>query len=145
MAKTKIVAWTALLLAISTLTSFAGEADIHIPDLDKVAFTIFGQHVSGMAILYVGIVICALGALFGLIQYSQTKALPVHSSMANVSNIIWETCKTYVQQQGKFLVMLWVLIAVCMVFYFVFLPMKDPNNQYSGAQLVGRGLVILLA
>src|SRR4029450_9690872 len=113
---------TVLLFAISCASSFASEADIHIPNLSQVSFTIFGQQISGLAILYVGIVICALGALFGMMQYSQTKALPVHSSMANVSNIIWETCKTYVQQQGKFLIILWALIAVCMAFYFVVLP-----------------------
>ena len=54
--------------------------------------------------MYFGIVMCAIGAIFGLVQYKQTKALPVHESMGNVSNIIWETCKTYLLQQGKFLV-----------------------------------------
>jgi K(+)-stimulated pyrophosphate-energized sodium pump len=145
MAKLKLATWTVLLLAISSTCAWAGEADIHIPDLSQVGFTIFGKQISGLAILYVGIVICALGALFGLMQYSQTKALPVHSSMSNVSNIIWETCKTYVQQQGKFLVVLWALIAACMVFYFVLLPMNDPKNQFSTGALIGRGLVILLA
>ncbi len=68
--------------------------------------------------MYLGLVICAIGAAFGLVQYMQTKALPVHASMANVSNTIWETCKTYLFTQGKFLAILWVLIAACMVYYF---------------------------
>jgi len=59
-----------------------------------------------------------VGAAFGLMQYKQTRALPVHKSMGDVSNIIWETCKTYLWQQGKFLAILWILIAVCMVYYF---------------------------
>ena len=76
---------------------------------------------SSHAILCVGLVICAVGAAFGLLQYKQTRALPVHKSMGNVSNIIWETCKTYLFQQGKFLAALWILIALCMIYYFGFL------------------------
>ncbi len=75
--------------------------------------------------MYVGIFLCFVGAAFGLVQYKQTKALPVHSSMSNVSHTIWETCKTYLFQQGKFLVILWVLIAACMFFYFKVLEEKS--------------------
>jgi K(+)-stimulated pyrophosphate-energized sodium pump len=74
--------------------------------------------VSSHGVLYLGLIICAVGAAFGLMQYKQTRALPVHKSMGDVSNIIWETCKTYLWQQGKFLAILWILIAVCMVYYF---------------------------
>ena len=74
-----------------------------------------------MTILYAGLVICLLGAAFGWVQYLQTRALPVHPRMGDVSNIIWETCKTYLFTQGKFLVGLWVLIAVCMSYYFMVL------------------------
>jgi K(+)-stimulated pyrophosphate-energized sodium pump len=66
-----------------------------------------------------GLVVCVIGAMFGVVQYHQTKNLPVHSSMRAVSNTIWETCKTYLLQQGKFLVILWVLIAVCIAYYFM--------------------------
>ena len=68
--------------------------------------------------MYLGILLCFVGAIFGLVQYKQTKALPVHESMAKVSNTIWETCKTYLFTQGKFLAILWVLIAACMIYYF---------------------------
>ncbi|MBU6400791.1 MAG: sodium-translocating pyrophosphatase [Verrucomicrobia bacterium] len=112
----------------------AGEADIRLPDLAPVQFHLFGGTVSGLALMYVGLVVCAIGALFGLVQYQQTKALPVHETMRNVSNIIWETCKTYLIQQGKFLVILWALIAVCIVYYFVGLQ----GNSF------GHVLVILL-
>ena len=109
-------------LAGATVTTYASEADINIPDLNTVHFDSIG--VSGMALMYFGIVICALGAVFGIVQYKQTKALPVHESMATVSNTIWETCKTYLIQQGKFLSILWVLIALCILYYFVGLESK---------------------
>src|SRR6476660_10283278 len=116
----KKLSWLLLLLAFFGLTTsgFASEADIHIPDLTAVKFDGLGG-VSGITLMYLGIVICAIGAIFGLVQYKQTKALPVHESMANVSNTIWETCKTYLFQQGKFLAILWVLIAACMLYYFM--------------------------
>src|SRR5690606_34223868 len=72
----------------------AGEADIKIPDLSQVSFDALGG-VSGVTLMYAGIVLCVIGAIFGLVQYRQTKALPVHSSMGSVSHTIWETCKTY--------------------------------------------------
>ena len=95
----------------------ASEADIHIPDLTSVKFNGLGG-VSGHTLMMLGIVICAIGALFGIVQYLQTKALPVHESMAKVSHTIYETCKTYLLTQGKLLAILWVLIAACMVVYF---------------------------
>jgi K(+)-stimulated pyrophosphate-energized sodium pump len=111
--------WTILLFTalLATTGAYASEADIKIPDLTQVKFDGLGG-LSGLGLMYFGIVMCAIGAIFGFVQYNQTKALPVHDSMRNVSNIIWETCKTYLLQQGKFLVILWVLIAACMVFYF---------------------------
>src|ERR1043166_2333167 len=104
-------------LAGATVTTYASEADINTVHCDSIG-------VSGMALMYFGIVICALGAVFGIVQYKQTKALPVHESMATVSNTIWETCKTYLIQQGKFLSILWVLIALCILYYFVGLESK---------------------
>jgi K(+)-stimulated pyrophosphate-energized sodium pump len=95
----------------------ASEADIKIPDLSTVKFDGLGG-VTGAMLMYFGILMCAIGAAFGLVQYKQTKALPVHESMAKVSHMIWETCKTYLFTQGKFLAILWVLIAACMIYYF---------------------------
>jgi K(+)-stimulated pyrophosphate-energized sodium pump len=113
------VATVLTLLVCAGSTAFAGEADIKLPDLAPVQFHLLGGTVSGLSLMYCGLVVCVIGALFGLVQYQQTKALPVHASMREVSNIIWETCKTYLIQQGKFLVILWALIAVCIVYYFV--------------------------
>ena len=73
---------------------------------------------SGSTVLLTGLVVCVAGMVFGWMQYIQTRNLPVHSTMAGVSNVIWETCKTYLAQQGKFLVVLWVLIAACIAYYF---------------------------
>ncbi|HVS52028.1 MAG TPA: sodium-translocating pyrophosphatase [Opitutaceae bacterium] len=95
----------------------ASEADIKIPDLTQVRFDGLGG-VSGETLMYIGIALCIVGAIFGLVQYQQTKALSVHASMASVSNTIWETCKTYLFTQGKFLAILWVLIAACIFYYF---------------------------
>lgn len=94
----------------------ASEADIKIPKLDSVSF--LNGSLSGHQILMIGLAVCVVGILFGWWQYLKTKALPVHDSMAGVSSIIWETCKTYLAQQGKFLIALWVLIALCMAYYF---------------------------
>jgi K(+)-stimulated pyrophosphate-energized sodium pump len=117
----------AVLLAASTTTAFAGEADIKIPDLTHVHFDGLGG-ISGVTLMYLGLLLCAVGAAFGLVQYTQTKALQVHSSMASVSHMIWETCKTYLFTQGKFLAILWVLIGACMVYYFGVLSHNSAVN-----------------
>ena len=119
--------------------ALAGDADINLPSLQDVSF--FGGALSGHVILFFGLVVCVIGALFGLFQYKQTRALPVHQSMGNVSHIIWETCKTYLLQQGKFLVALWILIALCMLYYFIGLPWNDPTKTHG--ELVRNGVVIL--
>ena len=121
-------------LAVSAIPSLrASESDIKIPDLNAVSF--MGGSLTGSTVLITGLVVCVAGMVFGWMQYIQTRNLPVHSSMAAVSNIIWETCKTYLAQQGKFLAVLWVLIAVCMGYYF---------GSLSG-QSAGNVVVILLA
>ncbi len=123
MRKAKLSLWSSLLAVGVTLFSmtpvaFAGEADIKLPDLTNVMFNILGNPVGGLTILNWGLLVCVIGLIFGLIQYSQTKNLPAHSSMLSVSNTIWETCKTYLTQQGKFLLALWILIALCIIYYF---------------------------
>src|SRR6267378_2920970 len=130
--------WVWLALVAMALFSanglYASEADIKIPALDAVKFNGLGG-ITGAQLMYFGLAICLVGAAFGLVQYKQTRSLPVHQSMASVSNTIWETCKTYLFTQGRFLAILWVLIAVCMVYYFKVLQ----GNS------VGNVVVILLA
>ena len=94
-------------LLTGSLATLASEANIMIPNLKAIQFEGLGGF-NGVHLLYGGLIICLIGAAFGLIQYLQTKALPVHKTMRDVSSIIWETCKTYLIQQGKFLAILWV-------------------------------------
>jgi len=113
------IRWLGIFAALAAFLApslHASETDINIPDLHAVSF--FGGSLGGMTILMIGLVVCVIGLVFGWMQYIQTRNLPVHSSMGAVSNIIWETCKTYLFQQGKFLFGLWVLIAVCIAYYF---------------------------
>jgi K(+)-stimulated pyrophosphate-energized sodium pump len=118
---------TTLLLCLCAAGLRASEADIKIPRLDTVTFDGLGG-IGGYTLMYFGIFMCIIGAGFGLFQYWQTRSLPVHESMADVSKIIWETCKTYLWQQGKFLAVLWLLIAGCMFVYFRMLEHDSLGN-----------------
>jgi K(+)-stimulated pyrophosphate-energized sodium pump len=109
-------ALAALASLLAPAAARANEADIKIPDLSSVSF--LDGALSGTAVLMIGLVVCVAGVLYGWLQYVQTKNLPVHASMSAVSQIIWETCKTYLWQQGRFLALLWALIALCMTYYF---------------------------
>jgi K(+)-stimulated pyrophosphate-energized sodium pump len=92
-----------------------GEANLILPDLNKVTF--FGG-IDGGKLLMSGLVICALGLLFGLVIFRRLKNMPVHSSMLDISELIYETCKTYLETQGKFLLLLEIFIGVAIVVYF---------------------------
>ena len=91
-----------------------GEAALKLPDLSNVTFL----GIDGHKLLLVGLVFCFLGLMFGLAIYFQLKNLPVHRSMREISELIYETCKTYLTTQGKFILLLWVFIAVIVVAYF---------------------------
>src|SRR5256714_11109086 len=92
----------------------SGEAGLIIPDLSSVDF--LGMH--GRTLLMGGLAVCALGLLFGLIIYGQLKRMPVHQSMREVSELIYETCKTYLITQGKFILILEVFIGLVILLYF---------------------------
>jgi K(+)-stimulated pyrophosphate-energized sodium pump len=92
----------------------AGEASLKLPDLSVVNH--FG--LSGPALLMIGLLFCAGGLLFGLTIFMQLKNLPVHKSMREMSELIYETCKTYLVTQGKFILLLWIFIAVIISMYF---------------------------
>ena len=94
-----------------------GEANLKLPELLRDPnFTIGGMN--GLVPLYIGLVITILGLLFGVWTYSRLKALPVHRSMKEISEIIYTTCKAYLVKQGKFLLLLWAFIAVVIIVYF---------------------------
>ena len=92
-----------------------GEVNLRLPDLNQGDFFGFTGH----QILLSGILVCILGLLFGLMTYAAVKRLPVHRSMAEVSDLIYETCKAYLVQQGKFLLILLAFIGAVIVVYFV--------------------------
>jgi K(+)-stimulated pyrophosphate-energized sodium pump len=98
-----------------------GEANLVLPDLTTVDF----HGVNGRTLLMSGLVVCALGLLFGLLTFTQLRNLPVHSSMREVSELIYETCKTYLITQGKFILILEIFIGVIMIFYFGVLEHND--------------------
>src|SRR5437016_3362193 len=117
------VAVLTLLGAGSALADEAGgEASLKLPDLSQVSFL----GIDGHKLLLFGIVICIFGLSFGLAIYSRLKNLPVHKSMRDISELIYETCKTYLITQGKFLLILWVFIAVVIVMYFGWLAPVQP-------------------
>jgi K(+)-stimulated pyrophosphate-energized sodium pump len=91
-----------------------GEANLRLPDLSSVQFV----GMSGHTLLLFGLVICALGLLFGIMSYARLQNLPVHQSMREMSELIYETCKTYLIQQGKFLIILWIFISAIVLVYF---------------------------
>jgi K(+)-stimulated pyrophosphate-energized sodium pump len=95
-----------------------GEASLSVPNFFQIDPFNFW-------ILMSGIIIAFLGMLFGLNEYRKVKQLPVHKSMAEISNLIFETCKTYLIQQGKFLIILEILIGLCVIFYFGFLQSQS--------------------
>jgi K(+)-stimulated pyrophosphate-energized sodium pump len=92
-----------------------GEAALKVPDLSTVSF-VFGMN--GHNLLLIGIAFCVFGLLFGMAIYMRLKNLPVHRAMLDISELIYETCKTYLVTQGKFLMLLWAFIAVVIVMYF---------------------------
>src|SRR5262249_6978107 len=104
---------------LTTLTGVAraSELDLQIPPIET-SYVIFGATVPGRTLMFAGFAICILGALFGMAQFNAVKRLPVHKSMADVSNIIYETCKTYLLQQGRLLLVLEFLIGLCVILYF---------------------------
>src|SRR5271156_5217095 len=91
-----------------------GEAGLKLPDLSSVSFL----GIDGHRLLMVGILFCIAGLGFGLAIYMRLKNLPVHRAMLEISELIYETCKTYLVTQGKFLLLLEVFIAVIIVLYF---------------------------
>ncbi|MBF0363326.1 MAG: sodium-translocating pyrophosphatase [Oligoflexia bacterium] len=105
---------SALTFVLGTQGAFASEADLLLPDLTKVLFL----GISGHNLLLVGLAICVLGMLFGFWMMNNLKNLPVHKSMSDISELIYETCKTYLQTQGKFLAILFAFIAVIVIIYF---------------------------
>jgi K(+)-stimulated pyrophosphate-energized sodium pump len=118
-----------------------GEASLVLPDLSQATFL----GISGRILLFLGLVVCAAGMGFGIVIYRQLKELPVHDSMQEISELIYETCKTYLIKQGMFLLVLWAFIAVVVGIYFgKLVPFSDPQtHQVTAGMPMGRVITIL--
>lgn len=109
-----------LLLLSGLLLPFisrAGEADLEVPDLSQATF--FNGAVTGWQLLFYGMIVVFFGLLFGYWQFTRIKKMPAHASMLEISKIIYETCKTYLLQQGRFLAILFLIIGVAISYYFL--------------------------
>src|ERR1035438_2544076 len=106
-----------------------GEANLVLPDLNTVHFANFFG-LDGHTLLSIGLLFCVGGLLFGLAIFVQLKNAPVHRTMLEVSELIYETCKTYLVTQGKFIMLLWVFIAVIISLYFGWLA-PVPNHPIA--------------
>src|SRR5271165_6244472 len=121
---TKISATLATLLLLTAGCALAqpaaqteeagGEAALKLPDLSSVSFL----GMDGHRLLMIGLLFCVFGLGFGMTIFMRLKNLPVHRSMREISELIYETCKTYLITQGKFLMLLWAFIAVIIALYF---------------------------
>ncbi len=108
-----------MLLLLAASAAYGGEADLAIPDLDKTTFTIAGQSITGWWLLFYGaFVITGTLGISLYLRWSIHK-LPAHQSMLDIAEVIFQTCKTYLIQQGKFLLILFALIAAVMAYYFM--------------------------
>jgi K(+)-stimulated pyrophosphate-energized sodium pump len=124
-------AMTALIAFVLATPAFAGgEADLKIPELTNRANLFLGM--TGHNLLLIGLFICLLGIAFGLVQYAQIRNLPVHKSMLEISELIYETCKTYLVTQIKFIAVLWTFIALVIIAYFKYLS----TPQMSWPQVI---------
>jgi len=122
--------------ALAQPTGEGGEASLKLPDLSQVSF--FNGGIDGHKLLLIGIAACLFGLGFGMTIYMRLKNLPVHRAMREISELIYETCKTYLVTQGKFILFLWAFIAVIIAAYFGWLS-PVPGKS------VGLTLPIILA
>ena len=117
----KVGLYALLFVCAGLQGAHASEIDLKVPMLDIANYNIFGMSINGAEILTYGLGICALGLLFGLYEFIKIKKLPAHESMLKISNLIYETCKTYMKQQAVLLFILEAFIAVCIFYYFYYL------------------------
>ncbi|MCX5748565.1 MAG: sodium-translocating pyrophosphatase [Proteobacteria bacterium] len=129
-------------VAAGVATRPHSESQLELPDFHQVKFL----GTNGWNVLFAGVIVSAIGLLFGLWKYKKLKNLPVHQSMLEISELIYGTCKTYLKQQGKFIAQLWVLIAAVIIVYFkvlenVDLPKVIAIAGFSVIGILGSSLV----
>ncbi|HEY2389388.1 MAG TPA: sodium-translocating pyrophosphatase [Candidatus Binatia bacterium] len=122
----------AALVLVASLVH-ASEAELVLPNLASERFL----GVDGWTLLFVlGIVICSLGLVFGLVQYQQLKNLPVHRVMREISELIYATCRTYLETQGRFILILELFIGAIMIVYFKFLTVDAEGHHFSWLKVI---------
>ena len=114
----------ASLFAMMCAPSFAGEASLVVPNIKDISLDSYN-------LLMIGLAVSIVGVIFGLIEFFKVKRVEVHAAMAEVGNTIFETCKTYLVQQGKFLLALEVLIGLCIAFYFWYLQGMEASAVFT--------------
>ena len=125
------------LIALTSACAFASELDLQLPTLDG------GQR----QLLFIGLGVCIVGMLFGLLMFNQVKGMPAHKAMLDVSHIIYETCKAYLLKQGQLLIVLELFIGACIVYYFGVIQHLDvarvltilgilPDSRYEQGEVV---------
>ena len=114
----------ASLFAMMCAPTFAGEASLVVPNIKDISIDSYN-------LLMIGLVVSVVGVIFGLIEFFKVKKVEVHAAMAEVGNTIFETCKTYLVQQGKFLLALEVLIGLCIAFYFWYLQGMEASAVFT--------------
>ena len=135
----RVLAICALLLAGAATASaepekHVSEATLVLPDLGSPDVLFLGM--SGKALLFGGLGVCALALVFGLVIYNQLKNMAVHRSMREISELIYETCKTYLVTQGKFIMVLWAFIGVIMIGYFGFFARDAMGNPLGAPKVI---------
>ena len=114
----------ASLFALMCAPAFAGEASLVVPNIKDISIDSYN-------LLMIGLIVSIVGVVFGLIEFFKVKKVQVHAAMAEVGNTIFETCKTYLIQQGKFLLALEVLIGLCIAFYFWYLQGMEASAVFT--------------
>src|ERR1700730_5950062 len=146
MNRLKLVGWSLLVFLLAASSGIASEADLKIPDLhgtpEKPHFKILNQPISAFDLLFYGALVITGTLGISLYQLSQIHKQPAHKSMLDVAEVIFQTCKTYLIQQGKFLLLLFAFIAAAIAFYFY---LEKKPEQSMGHTLETIGLVLLFS
>ncbi len=132
---TSVINWLAAGAEAAQSARPRSEAQLQLPDFHQVKFL----GMSGWNLLAIGLGVCAIGLLFGLMKYQKLKNLPVHSAMREISELIYATCKTYLRTQAKFIFQLWVLVGAVIVIYFAALEKVPPLKvvAIAGFSVIG--------
>src|SRR5215475_11348881 len=134
---TSVINWLAAGAEAAASARPRSEAQLAIPDLKQAHFGPF----TGWTLLAIGLGVCAIGFLFGLMKYRKLKNLPVHAAMREISELIYATCKTYLRTQAKFIFQLWVLIAAVIVVYFAALESVPGLKVFAIAAFSAVGIL----